>query len=222
MSDRHKFNSDFYNITLKSVLKKELFSFFGRLFLEKKIKTSKKYLQLGCGSSEENLSDDFINCDFFNLNFFKFYKKKKIQYLDLRYKLPFASDIFRGVYSEHTIKHLYPTEVLRLFKEIYRVLKKNGIFRVVVPDLKKYIYYYNGKKDVFPDNQFKFGCEAIWNIAQNYEHKSLWDEEWLKFHLKNCNFHKIKRCKYQVSQDKNLILDKKGREIESIYLEATK
>lgn len=77
MSDRHKFNSDFYNITLKSVLKKELFSFFGRLFLEKKIKTSKKYLQLGCGSSEENLSDDFINCDFFNLNFFKFYKKKK-------------------------------------------------------------------------------------------------------------------------------------------------
>ena len=60
------------------------------------------------------------------------------------------------------------------------------------------------------------------SIAQNYEHKGLWDEECLKFHLKNCSFRKIKKCKYQVSQDKNLILDKKGREIESIYLEPTK
>ena len=137
-------------------------------------------------------------------------------------RFPFESNVFRGVYSEHTIEHLYPTEVLKLFNEIHRVLKKNGILRVVVPDLKKYIDYYNGKKNVFPEDQFKFGCEAIWNIAQNYEHKSLWDEEWLEYHLKNCNFREIKRSKYQVSQDKNLILDKKGREIESIYLEATK
>ena len=221
MAERHQFSSEFYNITLKKIFKKEIICFLGKLFSKKQINVEKEYLQLGCGSDQNALNDSYINCDIYNINFFKFYKKKKIHYLDLRNELPFKENSFIGVFSEHTIEHLVSLEALKLFSEIHRVLKPDGIFRLIVPDLKKYIDHYNGYK-VFPDGQFKSGCEAIWNICLNYEHKSVWDENWLTYNLKNSNFKKIICSEYKVSLNEKLLLDKKGREIESIYIEAIK
>lgn len=220
MNLRHQFGSSFYNTTLKKIIKIEMLSFFGRLFSKNKYLTQKKYLHLGCG---DNIKDkNFLHCDFYNFEFFKkIFKKKKILHLDLRYKLPFNSHQFEAVFSEHTIEHLYPSEVKNLFKEIYRVLKPGGIFRVIVPDLKKYIDYYNNK-NINLGHNFKSGCEAIWNISSNYEHKSLWDAEWLILNLKENNFQDVKEFGYKNSQLIDLVLDKEGRQVESIYIEAKK
>ena len=59
MSERHNYGSKFYNITLKKIIKKELLSYFGRLFSKKNVTPNKKYLQLGCGNSD--VSDNYIN-----------------------------------------------------------------------------------------------------------------------------------------------------------------
>ena len=77
MAERHQFSSEFYNITLKKILKKEIICFLGKLFSKKQINVEKEYLQLGCGSDQNALNDSYINCDIYNINFFKFYKKKK-------------------------------------------------------------------------------------------------------------------------------------------------
>lgn len=62
--------------------------------------------------------------------------------IDLRKPLPFPDSRFMSVYSSHTLEHLYCDEALDLLKECYRVLKPNGICRVVVPDLHAAITNY--------------------------------------------------------------------------------
>ena len=221
MSERHDFGSKFYNTNLRKILAKELLSFFGRIF-QKKTKVSKNYLNLGAGSEQAYLNDKFLNCDFFSLNYFNIFKKKEIFYLDLRHKLPFYDNSFEGVFSEHTIEHLYPSECIELMLEVKRVLKKNGVFRIVVPDLKKYIEYYNTKNFELFNKNFKTGCEAIWNISQNFDHKSLWDAEWLMHNLKKAGFSNCNEYSFNKGELKDLLIDRDGRQIESIYIEAKK
>ena len=76
MSQRHDFGSKFYNINLRKMFVKELLSFFGRAF-QKKTKVNKNYLNLGAGSEQTYLNDQFLNCDFFSLDYFNIFKKKK-------------------------------------------------------------------------------------------------------------------------------------------------
>jgi predicted SAM-dependent methyltransferase len=221
MKDRHKYGSRFYNLSLKNFFKQELLSFFGRLFSSNKIKTKKKYLQLGCGDVINN--ESFLNCDFYDIDFFWPFNKKKIYQLDLRYSLPFDDCQFKGVFSEHVIEHLYPSESQKLFMEVYRVLKKDGIFRVIVPDLKKYIKLYNSSgKKILGNKKFDYGCELLWDLTNNYGHKTIWDADWLVAKLLEAGFQECKEVSYKNGGMINLILDKEGREHESLYVEAKK
>jgi len=219
MTGRHEYGSKFYNITFKKILKNELLSFFGRMFSKKNLSPSEKYLQLGCGNND--IKKNFINADFFTIDFFNPFVKSGIHFLDLRYPLPFKDDSFEGVFSEHTLEHLYASETNDLIKEVHRVLKSGAIFRIVVPDLKKYVEYYNNK-NISLGRNYKFGCEAIWNLTQNFSHRSVWDSEMLIHNLQQNGFIDCKEFNYRVSQNKDLILDKEGRQVESIYVEAIK
>ena len=135
---RNQFGSNFYEITLYTKIIFELSSFFGRLFSKKRVEIHDiKYIQLGC--SDSDVKKKYLNLDFYKVNFFK---KNQLFYHDLRYTLPFNDNIFCRVFSEHTIEHLCPSDVLNLFKEVYRVLQNDGVFTIVTPDLKKYIDFY--------------------------------------------------------------------------------
>lgn len=62
---------------------------------------------------------------------------------DLRKKFPWADNSVNVVYSSHTLEHLSRTEGQIFLKECYRILKPNGIIRIVVPDLKAIVDEYN-------------------------------------------------------------------------------
>ena len=55
---------------------------------------------------------------------------------DLSKPLAYANDSVDFAYSEHFLEHLTRAQGLAFLKEIKRVLKPGGIFRIVVPDLK--------------------------------------------------------------------------------------
>ena len=56
--------------------------------------------------------------------------------LDLRKdRLPFESASVDAFYSSHVIEHLLRENGANLFREVYRCLKKGGVFRVVTPDM---------------------------------------------------------------------------------------
>jgi len=211
---RNKFGSKFYNQTLYKFLKFEFLSFAKNIISPKKIITNKKYIQLGCGPSD--VKKKFINLDF-NSN-----SKKNIIFSDFRYPLRFDNNFFYGAFSEHTLEHLNSFNALKFLTEVYRILRIGSVFRIVVPDLDMYVKYYNKKFSNKHFKNFANGCEAIWNISSNYGHLSVWNYEMLRFQLKDIGFRKVYKAKFKYGINKNLLIDKEGRQLESMYVEAIK
>ena len=48
--------------------------------------------------------------------------------------IPIEKDSVEIIYTSHTIEHISEKAVFKLFKESYRVLKKNGLIRITCPD----------------------------------------------------------------------------------------
>ena len=105
--------------------------------------------------------------------------------------------------------------------ELRRILKTNSILRISVPDLEKYISFYNDK---IPHQKFlqwkNKKSEALWSLNHNFGHNSVYDYELLKKLLKIAGFTKIRKGKFQDSEDINLQIDDPGRAWESLYVEA--
>lgn len=71
---------------------------------------------------------------------------------DLRKKLPFQDNSADFVFTSHVIEHLKQYECTSLLKETYRILRKDGILRVVTPDLEVLAIKYLQR-----DQSFYFG-----------------------------------------------------------------
>lgn len=114
-----------------------------------------KKINLGCGL---HVVDGWINVDYalgarmFKIPLFSDLNKKlhlfkrewdrRILIHDLRRQFPFQDESIDVVYSSHTLEHFTREEGLRFLKECHRVLKKNCIIRIVVPDLEEFAAKY--------------------------------------------------------------------------------
>ncbi len=112
-------------------------------------------LHLGCGT---NVVDGWINIDYSlgahlaKIPLSKFFLRKtgllrnewdsRIMLHDLRKKLPFADNTVDCIYTSHTLEHLNKADGYQMLSESYRVLKPNGVMRVVVPDLRAIVADY--------------------------------------------------------------------------------
>jgi len=72
---------------------------------------------------------------------------------DLRKGLPWEANTFDVVYHSHFLEHIPKAAVVPFLLECYRVLKPNGILRVVVPDLHHAIELYNESWGKLDSNQ---------------------------------------------------------------------
>ena len=126
-------------------------------------------VHLGCG---KNALDGFLNFDNNLFLLFKFIpfienflslfnfipnwfcefitisKEKNIKYCDASKKIPFKDSTVDLIYSCHMLEHLDQNETKVFLNESYRILKPNGIMRIVVPDFQKLIDNYKFDKDV--------------------------------------------------------------------------
>lgn len=83
-------------------------------------------LNFACGS---RIHPDWVNIDFSPID-------KRVKKVNLLSTLPFSNDSFDVAYSSHFIEHLHPHKAVQILKEIKRILKPNGIVRIVVPNLQ--------------------------------------------------------------------------------------
>jgi len=94
---------------------------FGNAFLEKKVIKINKHLKIfGIDISRKsvikaNKIQDFNMC------------KASI------YNIPFKSNYFSVVVAMEVFEHLSPFKVIKAYKEVYRVLKNDGVFIISVP-----------------------------------------------------------------------------------------
>jgi len=111
------------------------------------------YLQYGCGWS--GVPDKWYNYDssltllyekipiigsFYTKNKTRF--PKQVFYGNIAKRLPVENNSMKGIYCSHILEHLSLEDCKNALKETYRILKVDGVFRLVTPDLNFLIQQY--------------------------------------------------------------------------------
>jgi len=95
------------------------------------------YLNVGCG---EKYHKDWVNIDQYSDN-------PNVYACNLLKGIPFSDNMFEAVYLSEVLEHFTKKDAAALIRELYRVLKTNGIIRIVVPNLediaKTYLEFLN-------------------------------------------------------------------------------
>ena len=163
-------------------------------------------------------------------------------YLNVKRKFPFQKGTWDIVYSEHMLEHIYVDDVSRVLKEIYRVLKPGGLFRVTVPDLEIHAKNYVEKNKEFFDPIIE-KYKSRWDKQKNkywlvrspggafmtravqrfYRHRWMYDFETLSSCLKEVGFSECHKMSFGNScKDEAGKMDKKERAFETLYIDAIK
>ena len=164
---------------------------------------------------------------------------QNIMVRDVRKKLPFDDESIDFIYSSHLIEHLRKDEAEKVLKECFRVLKKGGLIRLVVPDLELMARNYlkeikeirNEEKEIiFPSERFldilgmgeKNKIPFILKIfSKSGRHRWMYDQLSLTALLKSCGFVDMQKRSYKVGSCPDIeFLD--NRPEHSLYLEAWK
>ena len=175
----------------------------------------------------------------------KEYNTSNLVYMNLNNQWSYKDNSVDIVYSSHLFEHLTLKSANLYLSEAYRVLKPEGVLRIVVPDLykicRKYIDEYN--TDSFSGNSTDFIMWAInmhkegqyGNIGlikklfleiQGYphQHKYMYDDKSLCSLVETYEFKDINFYSYGVSGSIEDIVSLEGTKESylSIYLEAKK
>lgn len=178
-------------------------------------------LFLNLGSGPRGVSDaHWVNVDGF--------RDKNVHYLvDFRRPLPFPSESFDGVFCEHVMEHFSFEDGQRLAREVYRILRLGGCFRVVVPDAELLLrrYFDTPEEMVARRRAGEATPMEIVNLyfRQRYEHQFLYDWSTLEKMLLGAGFGTVSRAAFGWGRHcLPAILDDEKYEWESLYVEALK
>lgn len=170
---------------------------------------------------------------------------KSVRKCDAAGLLPYKSETVEVIYSSHMIEHLFRCQVELSLREAFRVLKRGGVLRLVVPDLERKARAYlarlekvrAGLLDICPADEFLrstlLGCEqkpsglAIARIYRAFftdeGHHWMWDAPSLMTVVRQIGFREVReRAFLQSSIPEVQYLDLDSRRTESIYIEAYK
>lgn len=95
--------------------------------------------------------------------------------LDATSRLPAVDNSVSYVFSSHFFEHVDDKTAQNLFNETYRVLKKGGIVRIIVPDFDLALKQYHQKNHGFFD-------DGSWGIRPRYEN---WEQHGVRASLEN-------------------------------------
>lgn len=180
------------------------------------------FLNLCCG---KNFYPGWINADFYFSKSTKLLRprdRKPNWRIDLRYRLPCPDSVIDGVFSEHTLEHIRHADVRRLLKELHRIMKPGAPIRIAVPDLEKYVAFYNSRTGGGFNDRFLTGAEAIASLTQNWYHLSTWDSELLARELQRAGFVDIAKCEFGKGSFDEVVRDDPKHAWETLYVEARK
>jgi len=94
---------------------------------------------------------------------------------DVRY-LPFKGDCFNKIFSSHVLEHISWREVSSVLKEWVRVTKPNGVFEILVPNLRSYYFL-----RVLIFNQIRIN-------EKGYDLQLIWGGQDYPFNFHKCGF----------------------------------
>ncbi len=178
-------------------------------------------LHFGCGTK---VLDGWFNID----GWIKKKSRPPDFLMDLRCPLPFSNDSTRFIFAEHIMEHFDFDEGARIYAEFYRILKKGGVLKIVVPDLEKYcLNYINKNIEWFKITEPEVSSPALGinKMIYNNFHKVFYDFDTLRGMLIDAGFKIVVRSSLKGSAVKELNDCDSAealKEVQSLYVEATK
>lgn len=140
---------------------------------------------------------------------------QNVLYGDIVKGLPIDDNTCDAIYCAHVLEHLSLEDFRKAIKNTYRLLKKGGVFRCVVPYLEEAaIDYLNnlqggnhsasirfvGKKTLLGLEKRKRGIKGlIIAYLGNSGHRWMWDQYSLSQELKTSGFINLRNCYYNDS-----------------------
>jgi predicted SAM-dependent methyltransferase len=141
----------------------------------------------------------------------------RLRYLDATKRFPYPSDTFDNIFSCHMLEHLYRDDAVSCVREVYRVLKRGGVFRLIVPDLDLLVRRYDDKH---PELMLQKIYENTQKRDKN-RHHWMYTAASLSRLLGSAGFSTVERCAYRQGRCPDLeLLD--SRPDESLFMEAVK
>jgi ubiquinone/menaquinone biosynthesis C-methylase UbiE len=138
---------------------------------------------------------------------------KNVEYGDIVKGLPVQSESCVGVYCSHVLEHLSLEDFRKALKNTYCILKKDGIFRLVVPDLEysinKYIKAPSEDAALTFMKETSLGQERrsrglkgfVFSFLGNSQHLWMWDYNSMERELRDAGFIKVRRACFRDSAD---------------------
>lgn len=176
-------------------------------------------LHLGCGSQ---VLEGWVNVDYAlgawcakvplfrplnrRLRIFNLDWDSRIHLHDLTRRFPWEDGTAQVVYSSHTLEHFSREHGRHFLGECHRVLEKNGIIRLVVPNLEHIARQYLSGQ--LPADEFLQVLGVLYGTGTNplknrmaflleYPHKCMYDTPTLKRALEETGFRATSRGPYE-------------------------
>ena len=118
-----------------------------------------KLINIGCGSTYHR---DWVNLDLVS-------NSSEVQAFDIRAPLPFRNNYFNCSYTSHVIEHLTQEEAESLISECFRILKPQGIVRIIVPDLEGIVRAYLGALEQVESGDLSAEADYDWMMLELYD-----------------------------------------------------
>ena len=176
-----------------------------------------KRLQWGCGRS---VLPGWINSD-------RRIGKGIDLSCDLTEGFPLSDNSIDYIASVHALQEIAYPDLIPALQELRRVLKVNGVLRLVLPDLDKGIRAYSrADRDYFliPDEDSKsIGGKFIIQLLWYGHSRSLFTYDFIKEILYKAGFVRVSLCDYKKTESLfSDIVEVDNREQESLFVEAVK
>lgn len=161
-------------------------------------------------------------------------KWPNLKLVDIRRRFPLEDESVKFIYCSHVLEHFERWEAAKILTECWRVLERDGVIRVVVPDIEKMFDLYHQTK-TRPGQMF---CRLWWgydkdkipaNFLQVFSRRFIRDHQWhydkqeLNLMLRKAGFIKINWVGFGKGSLPDIEkLDLESHENHSLYAEAFK
>lgn len=179
-----------------------------------------RLLNLGCGPVTY---EGWVNAD--EYAFKRSLREKSFQpdwRLDITSPWKCKNDYWDGIFTQHVLEHVTYSEVVFVLEECFRTLKPGCWIRISVPDIRRYVDFYEGRNTDSFFAQFPYKALAISFLTQMHFHKSAWDGTLMTTLLTEIGFQNAREVSFGEGTDRRLIKDQDVKAEESLYIEAQK
>ncbi len=131
-----------------------------------------------------------------------------IRRLDVRKGLPYPSGSVGVVYSSHMLEHLPRADGAALLREARRVLRRDGLVRLALPDLRSMARTYCEAAEPGAADEFMrvmglgyearpHGSSKVMELASGARHRWMYDIASISALLRECGFDQVNEWSYR-------------------------